>query len=50
MSQKRLQAMIESGQQMDVKLGNSDVYKLDRTDLRPEKERAALLLWVYPNR
>jgi hypothetical protein len=50
MSQKRLQAMIESGQKMDVKLGNSDVQKLDRTDLRPEKERAALLLWVCSNR
>jgi hypothetical protein len=41
--------MIESGQKMNVKLGNSDVHKLDQTDLRPEKERAALLLWGYLN-
>src|ERR1700738_354627 len=49
MSQRRLQAMIEKGQKMDVGLGNSEASQLDHSDLRPEKERAALLLWVLSN-
>jgi hypothetical protein len=41
--------MIEKGQRMDVGLGNSEASQLDHSDLRPEKERAALLLWVLFN-
>jgi hypothetical protein len=48
-SKQRLRSLIDKGQQMDVGIGKSEGSSLDRSDLRPEGERAALLLWVWSN-
>ena len=49
LSQKRLQTLITKGQLLTSSFGTTEAAKLsfDSSDLRTEKDKAALLLWVY---
>jgi len=47
LSHKRLQTMINQNKGSDSSLENYESVNMDGSDLRTEKERTALLLWVY---
>jgi hypothetical protein len=47
LSHKRLQTMINQNQGSDSSLENYESVNTDGSDLRMEKERTALLLWVH---
>ena len=48
LSQKRLQALVTKSHLMDLSFGKAEASKVvfDSSDLRTEKDKAALLLWV----
>jgi len=48
LSQKRLQALVTKSHLMDLSFGKAEASKavFDSSDLRTEKDKAALLLWV----